>query len=293
MVSIIIPIYNSERFLTECLESIRNQTYKDIEVLCIDDGSTDSSANIIKRYTNTDYRFVYISQTHTNAGKARNTGIDKACGDYLLFIDSDDFIEVDLVENLIRYTNNYHADIYVFKYRLYDDLTKTTSSDIFGYREGLMSNFVLSDIEKNTFEFTNISVWNKMYKSNFIRRNGIRFMTMHAINDLYFSWRALLSAESIVLCNTIGTYYRINSGLSISDDIKRLSSCFIEAFMEINNYAKEIGRWEALKYELILAEKHQIQEYLERMKHTHDKSLKLNQKQIDVFLSQVYNCWKD
>lgn len=92
-VSIIIPIYNSEKYLKQCLESIINQTYKNIEIICINDGSTDNSEKIIKDYLKTNKNITYLKQPNAGQSIARNKGLEKATGDFILFVDSDDFIE--------------------------------------------------------------------------------------------------------------------------------------------------------------------------------------------------------
>lgn len=100
-VSIIIPIYNSEKYLKQCLESIINQTYKNIEIICINDGSTDNSEKIIKDYLKTNKNITYLKQPNAGQSIARNKGLEKATGDFILFVDSDDFIEKNMVEKLI------------------------------------------------------------------------------------------------------------------------------------------------------------------------------------------------
>jgi glycosyltransferase involved in cell wall biosynthesis len=96
-ISIIIPVYNAEKYLNKCLESVINQTLKDIEIICINDGSTDNSLDILQKYAKQDNRFIIINQDSSGAGVARNAGLDKAQGEYLAFLDSDDFFELDML----------------------------------------------------------------------------------------------------------------------------------------------------------------------------------------------------
>ncbi|MCI8778348.1 MAG: glycosyltransferase family 2 protein [Bacilli bacterium] len=98
LISIIIPVYNTEDYLDKCLSSIINQTYKNIEIIIIDDGSTDNSKKIIKQYMNKDCRISYYYQNNSGVAIARNSGIDKAQGDYIAFIDSDDYIDLTFIE---------------------------------------------------------------------------------------------------------------------------------------------------------------------------------------------------
>ena len=121
-VSIIIPIYNSEKYLKQCLESIINQTYKNIEIICINDGSTDNSEKIIKDYLKTNKNITYLKQPNAGQSIARNKGLEKATGDFILFVDSDDFIEKNMVEKLIDpLTKSSEIDLTFCDYYLYTD----------------------------------------------------------------------------------------------------------------------------------------------------------------------------
>jgi len=111
LISIIVPIYNVEIYLEKCLNSIINQTYKNIEILLINDGSSDNSLRICKKYQKKDKRIVLINKKNGGLSSARNAGIDKASGNYLLFIDSDDYIEIDMIEKLYNNIKSNNADI--------------------------------------------------------------------------------------------------------------------------------------------------------------------------------------
>ena len=112
-VSVIIPVYNAEKYLPECMESILSQTYKNIEIICVDDGSTDSSAKIIKFYQKIDKRINLIQQTNQYAGAARNHGFDVSGGDYIMFLDADDYFEHNLIEKMVSAIYEKNADIVI------------------------------------------------------------------------------------------------------------------------------------------------------------------------------------
>ena len=99
-VSIIIPCYNVEKFIKDCLESVINQTFKNIEIICINDGSTDSTPEILKKYSNIDNRIIVVNQKNKGLSGARNSGINVSCGKYLMFLDSDDWIDTDYIEKM-------------------------------------------------------------------------------------------------------------------------------------------------------------------------------------------------
>lgn len=265
MVSIIVPVYNSGFFLRECLSSIQQQSYTNIEVICIDDGSTDNSATIINEYVTSDKRFQYIYKNHTNAGEARNIGITASKGDYLMFLDSDDFFAPNMVELALDTSLSTNADITIFQYKLYYEETGRLSSQIYGINTNRKSPFNLIDLQKHRFELTNIAVWNKLYKSSFLKQNKILFKSHAAINDVFFSWCSLILANKIDLCRNVGVFYRINTGTAISDNLLRTSDCFIDAFREINEYVQEIGRWKQLKDDLLDVESKQFSEFFSRL----------------------------
>lgn len=101
-VSLILPIYNKERFFDRCMDSIFAQTYNNLEIILVNDGSTDRSDEFCKKYANTDNRVVYVSHENRGVSAARNTGLDHATGDYILFIDADDYVENNLVEDIVK-----------------------------------------------------------------------------------------------------------------------------------------------------------------------------------------------
>ncbi|RGS75648.1 glycosyltransferase family 2 protein [Coprococcus sp. AF21-14LB] len=114
LVSIIIPVYNAERFLRETLDSLVEQTYKHFEVICVDDGSTDKSLEILREYNQKDSRFRFIEQNNQYAGVARNNGLKVACGKYIMFLDSDDLFEKKMLFTLVKIAERKKIDILFF-----------------------------------------------------------------------------------------------------------------------------------------------------------------------------------
>ena len=110
-ISVIVPIYNSEKFLNKCLDSIVNQTLREIEIILINDGSVDSSYQICERYAEYDKRIILINQENKGVSSARNAGIEKASGEYLGFVDSDDYIEAEMYSKLYNSAKRYDADL--------------------------------------------------------------------------------------------------------------------------------------------------------------------------------------
>lgn len=265
LVSIIIPIYNAESYLEDCLKSVKKQTFTNIEVICVNDGSSDGSKKIIENFVEVDKRFIYVEKKHSNAGEARNIGLNMAKGDFLLFLDSDDCFEPGLVGNVIETAIQTKADVTVFQYKLFDDNTGKLSKRSYGIHTNRRRPFGLFELKERRFDFTNIAVWNKMYKTDFVKNNNLMFKSHPAINDVFFSWTSLICARKIGLCRYVGTYYRINTGQSVSDNLERTSACFLKAFEEVNDFVKTIGKWDDLGGDLLSVERRQAEEFLSKL----------------------------
>ena len=211
IVSVIVPVYNVERYLEECLDSIINQTLKDIEVICIDDGSTDNSLSILKRYAVKDKRIVILQQENQGAGVARNIGMSVAKGKYLSFLDGDDFFVESLLEDAVLQAEKEQSDIVIFKYVEYDH-----QKNNYGINEkGINLNHSFDTIsncifnKNDIFNLTNPAPWNKLYRHDFVERNNLYFQDNKRTNDLYFTCAALACAQRITLLNKVLAFYRV------------------------------------------------------------------------------------
>ena len=116
LVSVIIPVYNVERYLAQCLDSVINQTYPNLEIICVNDGSGDGSPDILRRYADEDARIQVIDKANGGVSQARNDALDCACGEYIMFVDSDDWVEPDACENAVNAMREYDADIVMWSY---------------------------------------------------------------------------------------------------------------------------------------------------------------------------------
>ena len=162
-VSVIIPVYNVEKYLSKCIDSVVHQTESDIEIILIDDGSTDACGQICDSYANADSRIAVIHQKNSGLGAARNVGIQTATAPYLLFVDSDDYIDTDLIEKAYKASQEQHADIVMFGYnRIHEDGSIDYSYDLPTSLSGI-SACSLKDC--SAFLITTPSTWNKLYKA--------------------------------------------------------------------------------------------------------------------------------
>ena len=214
-VSIVIPVYNSEAFLPECLDSVLAQTYPHFEVLCVDDGSTDSSPKILEEYAARDPRIRLFRQANSFAGAARNRGMEHASGKYLLFLDSDDFIDSSLLELAVAKAEEQAADIVVFSGCEYNSLTHAIKDKPTYLKEKVISPFEVfsrKDIPQDILTFTNPAPWNKLYRREFVEAHQLRFMPIRYSNDVYFTKMAFALAERITTVNRSLVYYRVMQG---------------------------------------------------------------------------------
>lgn len=218
-VSIIIPVYNVEQYLRQCLDSVINQTLKDIEIICIDDGSTDSSLEILKEYAQKDNRFVIVTQKNKHAGVARNRGMKLAKGEYVHFLDSDDWIEEYAYEKLYKILKESEADLVKFKAYSFNNQTGETTSrpylDIKWVDEKYFENClnILEDT-KNTVKLPD-SPWSGFYNLDFLKRNNIYFDDYICANDVGFFYRCIVNAKKIYLSSEKLVYYRENMKTSL------------------------------------------------------------------------------
>ena len=187
-VSIIVPVYNTAKYLSMCIESLINQTLKDIEIILINDGSTDESESIIKKYK--DKRIKYIFKKNEGIGKTRNLGIEKTNGEYLAFIDSDDYIEPNFCEVMYNKAIKDECDIVICDY--YKDINERLE-------EVKFASFKDTNLKENPeiINLINLGPCNKIYKKDLFKNQKNRFVENLKYEDAPFVCRLLLSAKKI------------------------------------------------------------------------------------------------
>lgn len=198
-VSVIIPVYNVEEYLRQCLDSVINQTLKEIEIICVDDGSTDSSLEILKEYAAKDHRITVITQQNNGAAIARNIGLYNINANYIGFIDADDYIDLDFYEKLLNMAIKTNADIVKSNAKIIDcDLTTR-------FDDAQISNIRLYGKWRFLYQW-----WTGLYKANIIKNNNIKFPDkIISSQDIVFLTYCVLYANKIELCpNTFYHYLR-------------------------------------------------------------------------------------
>ena len=215
LISIIVPVYNTEKYLNKCIDSLINQTYKNIEIIIINDGSTDNSEKIIKKYK--DKRIKYYKNSNQGIGKTRNFGIEKSNGEFIMFVDSDDFLDLEACEILHNKIIKEDLDLVVCDYyKIYDNLTS---------EEIKLENFENTSLKEKPqlINIINLSPWNKIYRLNLIKNNNIFFIENKKYEDVPFVTCALKKAYKIGKVNKPLNYYAIHSN---SETTIRDRRCF-------------------------------------------------------------------
>lgn len=216
-VSIIVPVYNTEKYLRQCLDSILSQTLKEIEVICVNDGSTDSSGEILEEYRRLDERVKVITKKNDGLGAARNSGIDAAKGEYIGFVDSDDFVDPNMFSRLYWTGLQANADVSIGNVYLY----LNDSQQVMPYR----NQALYQKLEKMNFFrsveipqiVTNIGVWDRIYRKEFLCVYNLRNPEHVIYEDALFSFQTSILANKITVCCDAIYFYRKNTGTAITD----------------------------------------------------------------------------
>ena len=212
-VSVIIPAYNAERYLNCCVDSVLNQTYKDFEIILVDDGSTDKSGEICDEYAEKDDRIRVIHKKNGGLSDARNSGIEAAKGEFLTFLDSDDYFHPEYLKILILNAEHYSADIaicnYIVKRETVPVFDETGSYDVKEMTsEQAVYEFITCD---KTWEF--ISACAKIYKKDIFE--NIRFPVGRINEDNFTTWKCYLKSQKVIMCS-VALYYIFPSENSIT-----------------------------------------------------------------------------
>lgn len=202
-ISVIMPLFNAEKYLPEALQSVLNQTYKDFELICIDDSSTDRTRNIVEEFRKRDIRIkILVNEEHLGAGPSRNKGLKAAEGKYILFLDGDDIFEEELLEKAGGAMEKYQADLVLFEY-LHVPSETIYIKKVIERPKGFdgkycKSPFSMKDFEPREFPWWSSSPCNRMARRSFLEKNGLEFQDQPSCNDVYFAQMALFCARRII-----------------------------------------------------------------------------------------------
>lgn len=249
-ISVVIPVYNVEKYLSECLDSVINQTYKNLQIIIVDDGSTDSSGKICDEYAEKDDRITVVHQSNAGAGAAKNTGLELIDGDYFSIIDSDDYIELDMYEKMVNSLEKYNSDIAqcLFRNVFVNDSFDRKYKIKGNYPKVLTSKKFLSEL---LYDWKYAIFANKVFKTSLLK--NIRFPVGRKIDDEFFTYKLVCNAKKVVNIDNILYNYRMRkTSVMNENNSDRLIYDRIDCFIERYNYVSNVFPSLKKKYNLKL-----------------------------------------
>lgn len=249
-VSVIIPMYNAQKYLRECLDRLLRQTLTAIEIICVNDGSTDKTPDILEEYAGKDNRIVIVNQENQGAGAARNNGMTAASGEYYLFLDADDIFNERLCE-LAYYKAKYDmADIVLFEAFRYNVQTQEKEEMNWVLRENMLPKrlpFSAKNTEGKIYQLTTACPWSKMFRAEFVKKQGLQFQNTKNSNDVFFVRSALAVAKRITVLKKRLITYRFNDGDNMQSRKSEAPIEFFKAFKALKEALIERGIFEKVE----------------------------------------------
>lgn len=235
-ISLILPVYNVEKYLGKCIDSILTQTFRNFEAIFVDDGSTDNSLSVLKQSQQRDSRIRIVMQENSGAGAARNRGLREATGKYVYFVDPDDFLDDTLLEKVYSTAECTNAEAVLFNaWRVVDDTGELVewaylNKDIVPKGRHVFSR---KDCPDGIFQITTGAPWTKFYLRSFIEENGLQYQNLRHSNDSYFTYMAIALADRITYVDEKLYYYRACRKGSLQEGKENQPCCTIDAYMAI------------------------------------------------------------
>lgn len=239
MVSLIIPVFNVEEYLEECLESIINQSFSDYEVILVDDGSTDRSRLIISNYEKNFNKVTVLYQKNKGVSEARNLAFKHAAGEYVLYIDSDDFLKINMLELMVNKAKNTKADIVMCNYNLYYG-DNNENNRVFSYNlleDNIYSSKEVIDMMLN-FKLQG-QLWNKLFKRSLLIEDNFEFESGRYIQDIFPVFKVINRSEKIAFINEDLYYYRQRDTSTIHKKNIKLVEDYYHAMYSVIQYIIE------------------------------------------------------
>ncbi|WMC93864.1 glycosyltransferase [Kineothrix sp. MB12-C1] len=248
-ISIIVPVYNTGKYLEQCLQSIKNQTLTDIEIICVNDGSTDNSLDILHRFADKDKRFIIIDKKNTGYGNSVNEGIKIARGEYIGIVESDDFIEKDMYQKLFEAAERTDAEIVKANYSIFKEASAlpVMFNEVL---EGCPYNRIFSSDDIHQVFYMTPSIWSAIYRHTFLEENNIYFRETPGASyqDTSFAFKAFMKADKVYFIkDAVINYRRDNMEASVKNQDKVF--CICGEFDEIEAYIEQQKRMDNINQE--------------------------------------------
>lgn len=242
-ISVIIPCFNAELYIRQCVDSVLNQTMNDIEIICVDDGSTDNTVSILNEYAQRDCRVKVLCQKNEFAGIARNKGMEIATGEYLAFLDADDYYACDGLEKAYLVASANEVDVLKLSSYLHDNKTgEITTNAHYSHERFAPKNEIVkfADAPEKLSSLADVA-WNGLYKRSFIEDNNIKFNNLRCVNDRSFFIKCILYAERVMVTDSYLTFYRRNLTDSLVSNRHKNFECQIASYKLISTICSDCG----------------------------------------------------
>lgn len=240
-VSVVIPCYNAERYIDKTLAALGAQTLIDLEIICVDDGSTDNTLEVIKRCALTDPRVKVLHQENEGAGSARNAGLSMAKGVWIAFLDADDVYRPAFLEKMVSSGEKGDSELVVCDFDCFIDGTEEVKPLYRVPANVTGDSLRTKDYAKQLFQLTEPQPSNKLFKLNYIREICLQFQALPNCNDFFFTFAALAGATRVAIVREPLAAYRISAGTSIQDEFakrptKEKCLCVYKALTELRAF---------------------------------------------------------
>lgn len=235
--SIVVPVYNVERYLRQCLDSLINQTLDDIEIILVNDGSTDGSTAMLEQYAERDKRIILINKPNSGYGHTMNTGFDRATGDYIGILESDDFADVEMFETLYKTATQHDLDIARCHYFHHHSLNNTNERCDCSW---VPANTVFSPLEDPAPFYQAPAIWASIYRKEMIRENDIRFLETPGASyqDTSFAFKVYACCKRFMMIDDCLLYYRIDNDSSSVKNVGKFMFV-VDEYHEIERFLDE------------------------------------------------------
>ena len=228
LISVVIPVYNAKKYLRQCLESVINQSYSNIEIICVDNSSEEETSKILQDYAAKDSRIKIIKEAaKMGSGPARNIGVQNAAGEYIHFLDSDDWVKSNLYEKMKNIIDEFHPQMINFSFQKYNNKKKSFEYE-YVYKENYLFNKIFSGTDYPEFINNNEAVWKCLYKREFLQKNKLFFSDLPCHEDTAFYMECILKAKAIYILPEVLYFYRTNRAKSLMKDRFKYYDCYPE-----------------------------------------------------------------
>ena len=304
-VSVVIPVYNIEAHLRQCLDSVAGQTLEDIEVICVDDGSTDASPAILAEYAAKDGRFRILTKENTGPGAARNTGLEQASGRFLIFLDSDDWFEPGFLEKMAGRAAETDADVTICRSVEFDTNSGRERPSEWMLKTQYLpdESFAPGEIAEHIFQFTYGWPWDKLYRTEYVRSAGLEYPLLSNSEDLVFVFQSLAAAERITVIPDVLVHHRVNRLSSVSNsrhknpDVPYQAAALLKEGLERRgiyldyersflNWAMEFLVWNAAN----MGDRHSQKMYFQKLKQEWLPEMKFEAHSRDYYENRFTYC---